>query len=46
MYTRVMMLKHEIHNQRKKMTDNSFQMILRVTMQLCDSALGQVGSLN
>lgn len=41
-YTRMMTLKQEIHNQRKRMTDNSFRMVLRCTMMLTDRSIGQL----
>jgi hypothetical protein len=36
----MMTLKQEIHNQRKRMTDNSFRMVLRCTMMLTDRSIG------
>lgn len=39
-YRRGTMLRHNIHSQKKKMTDNAFQMVFRITMQFTDKSIG------
>lgn len=39
-------LRYKVHEQRKQMTDNQFQMILRVTLQLTQGALGKLAGVD